>query len=102
MRRLLLALVVAAPALAHEEDPVVRELMNPVTGGSCCHERDCRLTDEWDQRQGVYLVHLEGEWRPVPAEIVIRARGPHPTGQAVICISPVGQLLCFLPGATRV
>lgn len=92
----------ASSALAHEDDPVLRELRNPMTGYSCCNMTDCALTDDWDQRQGAYMVRLDGEWKAVPNEIVIKDRGPHPTGQAVICISPIGELLCFLPGATGV
>ncbi len=95
-------LLLAGSALAHDDDPVLRDLMSPVTGMSCCHERDCKLYDVWEQEPGGYRIRIDGEWKMVPQEIVIRDRGPHPTGQAVLCVSPIGRWLCFLPGAQGV
>lgn len=94
-------LMVAWPAHGHDDDPVLRDLQNPATGGSCCHERDCALTDDWDLRQGAYVVRLDGAWVSVPDEIVIRDHRPHPSGRAVLCKLPSGTLLCFLPGAPQ-
>lgn len=98
---IVLTILLASAALAHEDDQFLRELQTP-TGGSCCSDRDCSLTDDWDQRAGAYRVRVEGEWREVPAEIVIRGKPPHPSGRAVLCVLPAGQPLCFLPGATGV
>lgn len=95
-----LLILLCGPAMAHEDDPVLRELQTP-TGGSCCHERDCSLTDDWDQRAGAYVVRHAGVWRTVPGEIVIQGQRPHPSGRAVLCILPGGHWLCFLPGAPQ-
>lgn len=96
-----LVILLASAAMAHDDDHFLRELQTP-TGGSCCSERDCSLTDDWDQKAGAYVVKVEGEWREVPADIVIRGKPPHPSGRAVLCVLPAGQTICFLPGATGV
>lgn len=98
---ILALLLVPSASLAHEDDPVLRELQSPVTGGSCCNMTDCSLTDDWDQRAGSYVVRLAGAWVTVPDEIVIRGHHPHPSGRAVLCVSPAGPMLCFLPGAPQ-
>lgn len=94
-------ILLSGPSAAHEDDQFLRELQTP-TGGSCCSERDCSLTDDWDQRSGAYRVRIEGAWREVPAEIVIRDKPPHPSGRAVLCVLPAGQWICFLPGSQGV
>ncbi len=93
-------LAVAGSAAAHEDDAFLQSLQTP-TGGSCCSMRDCSLTDEWDQRGRDYLVRHAGVWRQVPDEIVIRGKGPHPSGRAVLCVLPAGEWICFLPGAPQ-
>ncbi len=91
-------LLLASTALAHEEGEHAewyRSLTQPGTGASCCHNRDCRITDDWREVGPGFEVRIAGRWIAVPADKVLSER-PNPTGHAVVCA--IGEsVLCFLP-----
>ena len=94
-----------------------RSLMRPDVGTSCCDESDCRPVEAWRMtRTGEdedgrpifdYEVLItpashgadEPEWVIVPREKIL-ARD-NPTGQPVVCWTPLTGVLCFvLPALT--
>jgi hypothetical protein len=76
--------------------PWFESLRQPGTGISCCSMADCRRTD-FRVRDGHYQALVEGEWRDVPPETVLR-RADNPTGQAVVCYTPYRGVMCFIKG----
>ena len=82
----------ADPALA----PWFRSLNAPDTGLSCCALSDCRPVD-YRVRSDVYEAFIDGEWRPVPPEKILR-RSDNPTGRAIACWTRTVGIMCFLPG----
>jgi hypothetical protein len=72
-----------------------RSLTVPLTGGSCCHDRDCNFTDDWRITGDRYEVRHEGKWLPVPPDRVLSK--PSPTGRAVACVLD-GKVICFVEG----
>ena len=97
MRGVLLALLPFA-ALAHEHGPhaeFFRSLTIPVTGGSCCNEKDCAFTDSWRVTGERFEVLHEGKWLLVPHDRVLADKSP--TGRAVACVLN-GSVICFVLG----
>ena len=95
--------MMATPAMAAPPEgadmslaPWFRSLRQPGTGASCCSIADCRPADFRIQGGG-YEVHLYGEWKPVPPEVILR-RSDNPTGRAVVCYTPYRGIMCFIRG----
>lgn len=101
MRALIVLLLLAVPALAHDgdtkRDEYLGSLMSPKTGASCCNLMDCSETDDWRAGASGYEVFVDGAWQPVPPDAVIKNR-PHPEGRAVVCYRPGIGVLCFVEG----
>ena len=76
--------------------PWFHSLMQPGTGMSCCSIADCRPTD-YRIRNGHYEALIRGDWKDVPAEVVLH-RSDNPTGRAVVCYSPNIGIMCFIKG----
>lgn len=76
--------------------PWFRSLKQPGTGMSCCSIADCRQTDV-RVRNGQYQALVEGQWQPVPPNVVLR-RTDNPTGRAVVCYTPYFGIMCFIKG----
>ena len=66
--------------------PWFRSLEVPGTGTGCCSEADCRAADSRIVGGG-YEVFVGGQWRPVPADLILK-RTDNPTGRAVVCWTP--------------
>jgi hypothetical protein len=74
----------------------------------CCSYADGHRTG-YDMRQGQFWVPIEGEWYPIPLEVVIKTANP--VGEAIVWyqllyadeyagVPPPGpkyRILCFLP-----
>jgi hypothetical protein len=91
--------------------PEVREwfehLRSP-NGMSCCSYADGHRTG-YEMRQGQYWVPIEGEWYPIPPEVVIKTANP--VGEAIVwyqsqshseyyepmSTGPKYRILCFIP-----
>jgi hypothetical protein len=88
--------------------PEVREwfehLRSP-NGMSCCSYADGHRTG-YDMRRGQYWVPIEGEWYPIPPEVVIKTANP--VGEAIVWYiwtgnedplrnGPKYRILCFVP-----
>ena len=71
-----------------------QSLRQPKTGLSCCSISDCRMTDYRGAQAG-YEVLLSGRWVLVPADKILRGID-NPTGRAVVCAHPDGEILCFI------
>jgi len=71
-----------------------QSLRQPTTGLSCCSISDCRMTDYRSSQDG-YEVLLAGRWLLVPADKILRGI-ENPTGRAVVCAHPDGEILCFV------
>ena len=78
------------------------EHMRSPTGVLCCSFADGHRT-AYDMRQGQYWVPIEGEWYPIPPEVVIMTANP--VGEAVVWYvlsydtssSRKYRILCFVP-----
>jgi len=85
------------------------EHMRSPKGVLCCSYADGHRTG-YDMRQGQYWVPIEGEWYPIPPEVVIKTANP--VGEAVVWYVPAGnddevmssgpsgpkyRILCFVP-----
>jgi len=85
------------------------EHMRSPKGVLCCFYADGHRTG-YDMRQGQYWVPIEGEWYPIPPEVVIKTANP--VGEAVVWYVPAGnddevmssgpsgpkyRILCFVP-----
>jgi hypothetical protein len=71
-----------------------QNLRQPTTGMSCCSISDCRMTEYRAGQEG-YEVLLAGRWIPVPQDKILRGI-ENPTGRAVVCAHPDGEILCFV------
>jgi hypothetical protein len=71
-----------------------QNLRQPATGISCCSISDCRVTEYRAGQEG-YEVLLAGRWLPVPQDKILRGI-ENPTGRAVVCAHPDGEILCFV------
>lgn len=116
MLRLLVLLVIViliAPALARDldgryqnADPSVRNWFrsqkSPKTGNLCCNEADGVYAEE-DIRNGEYWTRFDktnGEWIPVPSDVVIR--DPNRNGAPVAwwyVENGAIKIRCYAPGA---
>src|SRR5499427_306374 len=89
--------------------PEIREWfehMRSPKGILCCSYADGHRTG-YDIRQGQYWVPIEGEWYPVPPEVVIKTENP--VGEAIVWYHqykgaevdlPRGEqyrIICFIP-----
>jgi hypothetical protein len=108
---MLVLLVLCVPALARDNgqynnvSPEIRRLFrdqkSPKTGALCCNEADGTYAEE-DIRNGVYWIRFQqtnGEWIPVPADVVIK--GPNPNGTPVAWwyfLEGEVQIRCYAPG----
>jgi len=74
-----------------------KSVMAP-NGVPCCDISDGHRT-EYDVREGIYWVPIEGQWMAVPERAIIRDRG-NPVGQAVVWyVHHRGAIIisCFVP-----
>jgi hypothetical protein len=112
---LLHLLSLASLALAHDDgryrdiDPAIKAWVKGLTdhdGKGCCDTADGYPAEaEWDSDTGRYRVYIEGAWRDVPDQALIKQ--PNRLGYAVVWYYPAyeldGQMTpkirCFLPGA---
>ena len=99
----LAAMLAATPARAappENPDPALspwyNSLRQPGTGALCCSIADCRPT-EYRITSGRYEALVEGIWREVPPDRIVR-REDNPTGRAVVCWTPTAGVLCFVKG----
>jgi hypothetical protein len=76
--------------------PWFNSLRDPHTGMSCCSEADCRRTTA-RIRDGHYEAFIDNRWVAIPPEKVLDHE-TNPTGEAVVCWSPVAGILCFVRG----
>ena len=90
--------------------PEIREWfenMRSPKGIMCCSYADGHRTG-YDIRQGQYWVPIEGEWYPVPPDVVIKTENP--VGEAIVWylpnqagpeetlpISQWYKIICFVP-----
>ena len=82
------------------------EHLQSPNGVPCCSYADGHRTG-YDIRQGQYWVPIEGEWYPVPPEVVIKTENP--IGEAIVWYqgAPEGDLprrdwyriICFVPSS---
>ena len=81
------------------------EHMRSPKGILCCSYADGHRTG-YDIRQGQYWVPIEGEWYPVPPEVVIKTENP--VGEAIVWYQYKGaevdlprgeqyRIICFIP-----
>jgi hypothetical protein len=84
------------------------EHLRSPSGVLCCSYADGHRTG-YDMRQGQFWVPIEGEWYPIPLEVVIKTANP--VGEAIVWyqllyteeyagVPPPGpkyRILCFLP-----
>jgi hypothetical protein len=108
LRAVLLTLLIGTPAIAHDDGqfgdvpPQVREWFHSVRsakGIPCCDIADGHRT-EFDMRQNLYWVPINGNWMPVPPDAVLKNAG-NPTDGAIVWYSDYGGqviIRCFVPG----
>lgn len=108
LRAALVTVLIGTPAVAHDNGqfgdvpPQVREWFHNVRsakGIPCCDIADGHRTD-FDMRQNLYWVPIDGNWMPVPPDAVLKNAG-NPTGSAVVWYSNYGGqviIRCFVPG----
>jgi hypothetical protein len=72
-----------------------KSLKNPISGGSCCDESDCRPI-EARLRDSHWEILVGTEWQVVPDERVLKR--DNQDGRPIACIYG-DELLCFVPPA---
>ena len=83
------------------------EHLRSPSGVLCCSYTDGHRTG-YDMRQGQFWVPIEGEWYPIPQEVVIKTANP--VGEAIVWYQllyadeypgvspgPKYRILCFVP-----
>jgi hypothetical protein len=84
------------------------EHLRSPSGVLCCSYADGHRTP-YDMRQGQFWVPIEGEWYPIPQEVVIKTTNP--VGEAIVWYQPLYldgeypgvspgpkyRILCFVP-----
>jgi hypothetical protein len=83
------------------------EHLRSPSGVPCCSYADGHRTG-YDMRQGQFWVPIEGEWYPIPQEVVIKTANP--VGEAIVWYQllyadeypgvspgPKYRILCFVP-----
>ncbi len=100
---LLALFTVAAPSRAAppaDADPTLapwfNSLRQPGSGISCCSIADCGPVD-YRTVADHYEAFIEGEWRVVPPDKVLK-RADNPTGRAVVCWTKPTGIMCFIRG----
>lgn len=93
------ALAWARPPDGVRLDPALHSwfesLTMPGTKFSCCSTADCRPADYRMTSSG-YEAWLDDKWIAVPALTVLVGQ-TNPIGRAVVCRTPNGTILCFVP-----
>lgn len=87
---LLLLLLVNVPAVAHEP---YTDWHNPVTGGSCCNDTDCRPVSVRQDDKGQWEAWDGWRWLKVPPLTVLNI--PSPDGRSHLCEAR-GVVHCFV------
>ena len=98
IRALALALLLASPALAHNDHEWVREggFKSP-TGIDCCDKNDCHVlpTDQLLPVEGGWAVYWKGKTEIVSEKETIKHS---PDGKPHICLPEGGAIRClFVP-----
>jgi hypothetical protein len=80
-------LLLCAPVFAHDASrPELNEWFNHLSSGKgpCCSNADgTALSDvDWETKDGHYRVRLEGQWRDVPDDAVIKE--PNRAGRTMV------------------
>lgn len=91
-----LALLIAAPAYAHDW---YGKLQSPITNGSCCSDKDCHPTKAEPDEDGVWWVYDEGVRRRVPPLAILHTTAPD--GNSHVCINSAHAILCFIKGVPK-
>lgn len=83
-------------------------LRNPVTGGSCCDESDCKPTKSRFKNNRLEARLPDGSWAPVPENSIVYRENP--LGRPVLCAlpnyDPFGDqtggwiVHCYVPGGS--
>jgi len=73
-----------------------KDLHDPVNGYSCCNDEDCRPTRAYLQANGTWKALVDGVWRDIPPEIVLKSELNKDPLHAHICASKSGMLYCFI------
>lgn len=98
MTHLAAVLVLVGMLVAHDDAEPFADwyngLRNSDTGAWCCSQHDCRTTEHRLGPTG-YEVPINGVWVAVPAAAILRGT-PNPTGSAVVCVTPAGEIRCFV------
>jgi hypothetical protein len=86
-RLALACLLLASPALAHDW---YTGLQSPMTGKSCCNDRDCRPVEHrYNPTLGRLEVEVQGHWFPVDPATILTL--PSPDGGVHACYSLTWQ-----------
>lgn len=92
MRLLLCTLVLfTSPAFAHEW---YGRLQSPITGGSCCSEKDCHAVQAAPDDDGTWWVWEHDAKQRVPVQAILHTTAPD--GNSHVCISSSGAIVCFI------
>lgn len=97
-----------SPAGAHDaKHPELNDWFKSLNSksGSCCAEMDGTFDPDWESKDGHYRVRIEGEWKDVPEDAVLKS--PNLSGRTIVWwykFSPWGtksqiMIRCFMPGA---
>jgi hypothetical protein len=76
-----------------------KTLISPVTGISCCDNKDCRPTRAYVDDEGAWRALLNGHWISVPREKVLKTMAPD--GNSHICANDFGMIFCFVGGVPK-
>lgn len=95
---LLIIIGVLWTAIVHAHEPY-SDWLSPATGGSCCHDRDCRPVRAYRGDDGLWRARVGGGERIVPPAVILERTAPD--GGSHICIAPDGRILCFVGGVPK-
>ena len=99
---LVLLLLLTCPALARDDGRYANNPLKPwfdslkSKKGFCCSEADGRET-EYDIRGTTYWVPVNGTWREVPDEALIKE--PNKFGRPLVWLDSLQNIRCFIPGS---
>jgi hypothetical protein len=89
----------------HANHDWYRDLHQPVTGYSCCNGQsaddpngDCRPTRAVLMPDGHWRAIVDGEWRDIPPEVVLKNLGAQDKDpiHAHVCAGRSGTIYCFI------
>ena len=103
MKKLLILMLLATPAFAHDVPESERWItdLSSIGGGKCCYGDDTVVLNdvEWEHVGDHYRVMLRGEWRDVPADRLISPRLNRDGRARVWPLENTPSMIrCFMPG----